>query len=159
MTHDVWLGEGVLALHLGVIAFNLFGLVVIPIGAWRGWTFVRAPLWRWLHLASMAVVALQALAGRACFLTVWQDRLSGSTQTPPLIMRFINSMIFWPLPMWVFTAVYAVVFVYVLTLFVVAPPRPWSKVFPAQREISPVEPGAGIAPEAGLSPPETQVQP
>ncbi len=51
----------VLAVHLAVIAFNLFGLVAIPLGAWRGWAFVRVRWWRALHLASRAVVALLAL--------------------------------------------------------------------------------------------------
>ena len=112
----------VLAAHLAVIAFNLFGLVAIPLGAWRGWTFVRVRWWRALHLASLAVVALQALAGRACFLTIWQDDMSGSATEQPLIMRVVNGLIYWPLPMWVFTAAYAAVFVYVLALWRFVPP-------------------------------------
>ena len=112
----------VLAAHLAVIAFNLFGLVAIPLGAWRGWSFVRVRWWRALHLASLAVVALQALAGRACFLTIWQDDMSGSATEQPLIMRVVNGLIYWPLPMWVFTAAYAAVFVYVLALWRFVPP-------------------------------------
>lgn len=112
----------VLAGHLAVIAFNLFGLVAIPLGAWRGWTFVRVRWWRALHLASLAVVALQALAGRACFLTIWQDDMSGSATEQPLIMRVVNGLIYWPLPMWVFTAAYAAVFVYALALWKLVPP-------------------------------------
>jgi hypothetical protein len=114
----------VLAVHLGVIAFNLFGLVVIPLGAWRGWAFVRAPTWRWLHLASFLVVAAQAVAGRACFLTIWQDALTGRRAEPPLIMRFVNSMIFWPLPGWVFAVLYVALLAYVCALFMLVPPRP-----------------------------------
>ena len=112
----------VLAVHLAVIGFNLFGLVAVPLGAWRGWRFVRVRWWRALHLASLAVVALQALAGRACFLTLWQDDLAGAAEQPPLIMRFVNGLIYWPLPMWAFTAAYAAVFVYVLALWKFVPP-------------------------------------
>lgn len=118
------LGAWVLAVHLAVIAFNLFGLAAIPLGAWRGWAFVRVRWWRALHLASLAVVALQALAGRACFLTIWQDEMSGAASEQPLIMRVVNGLIYWPLPMWVFTAAYAAVFVYVLALWKLVPPRP-----------------------------------
>lgn len=113
----------VLVAHLAVIAFNLFGLVAIPLGAWRGWAFVRVRWWRLLHLASLAVVAFQALLGRACFLTLWQDQLTGARSEPPLIMRAVNSVIYWPLPMWAFTAAYAVVFVYVLVLWKLVPPK------------------------------------
>ena len=124
---NTWLAGGILAVHFAVIAFNLFGLIAIPLGAWRGWSWVRAPLWRWAHVASLGVVALQALAGRACFLTIWQDALGGRSESEPLIMRFVNGLIFWPLPAWVFTAVYVAVLAYALALLWWAPPRPWRR--------------------------------
>lgn len=110
------LGAVVLALHLAIIAFNLFGLAAIPLGAWRGWAWVRIRWWRALHLLSLAVVAIQAVLGQACFLTIWQDDLTGGG-ADPLIMRWVNSVIFWPLPMWLFTAVYLAVFAYVVALW------------------------------------------
>ena len=117
------MAQWVLALHLAIIAFNIFGLVAIPIGAWRRWAFVRAPIWRLAHLASMAAVAAQAAAGKACFLTDWQAELSGAPEGQPLIMRWVNSVIFWPLPMWVFEAVYFVLFAYTVALFWWVRPR------------------------------------
>jgi hypothetical protein len=115
--------ELILALHLVVIAFNIFGLVATPLGAWRGWGFVRVRWWRALHIASLAVVAVQAVLGRACFLTIWQDDLAGAVQEDPLIMRWVNSVIYWPLPMWVFTVAYVLVFAYALALWRWVPPR------------------------------------
>ena len=112
----------VLALHLVVIAFNVAGLVVIPLGAKLGWGFVRIRWLRLLHLASLAVVALQAMLGRACFLTIWQSDLGVGTEEP-LIMRWVNSVIFWPLPIWVFTALYLAVFAYVIGLWWIVRPR------------------------------------
>lgn len=112
----------ILTLHLAVIAFNVFGLVAVPLGAWRGWGFVRVRWWRALHLASLAVVALQALLGRACFLTIWQDEASGAAHEDPLIMRFVNSLVYWPLPTWAFTAAYVALFAYVLALWRWVPP-------------------------------------
>lgn len=114
----------VLAAHLAVIAFNVFGLVAIPLGAWRRWSFVRARGWRLLHLASLAVVAAQALLGRACFLTIWQDDLAGAEAGEPLVMRLVNRLVYWPLPAWAFTAAYVAVFLYVVALWLVVPPRP-----------------------------------
>lgn len=111
------LGQAVLAAHLAVIAFNVFGLVAIPLGGWLGWRWVRVRWWRVLHLASLAVVALQATLGRACFLTLWQDDLTGGGRGAPLIMRWVNSVIYWPLPIWVFTVGYLAVFAYVLALW------------------------------------------
>lgn len=117
------LAEFVLATHLVVIGFNLFGLVAIPLGARRGWSFVRARAWRLAHIASFAVVAAQALLGRACFLTDWEAELTGARPGQPLIMRWVDALVFWPLPMWVFEAVYIAAFAYVLALFWLVPPR------------------------------------
>jgi len=117
------LGPLVLAIHLAVIAFNVLGLVVIPLGAARGWGWVRILWWRVLHLASLAAVALQAILGRACFLTDWQGALTGGDAHDPLILRWVNSLIYWPLPMWAFTVGYVAVFAYVAALWWFVRPR------------------------------------
>ena len=114
----------VLAVHLAIILFNVIGLVIIPIGAWRGWPFVHAPVWRLLHVASWAVVALQAALGRACFLTDWQSLLEGGPGTAePLVMRWVNGAIYWPLPIWAFSLIYLLAFGCVLALLWIAPLR------------------------------------
>src|ERR1700754_5236713 len=97
------LGLLILAVHLGIILFNIFGLIAIPVGAWRRWSFVRAPAWRYLHILSLGLVAVQAALGRACFLTIWQDALTdGAPESQPLIARTIDALIYWPIPIWVF---------------------------------------------------------
>lgn len=112
----------VLALHLAVIAFNIAGCVLVPIGAWRSWRWVHGFWWRLAHMLSLAVVAAQALLGRACFLTVWQGDLAGATHVQPLIAGWINRLIYWPLPLWVFAVLYVVVFVYVIALWLAVRP-------------------------------------
>lgn len=116
------LGQLVLAVHLLVIAFNVLGLVAIPLGARLGWSWVRIRWWRAVHLASWVIVAIQAVLGRACFLTLWQDDLTGGGAEDPLIMRLVNRLIYWPLPMWAFTALYVVLFAMVLVLWRRVPP-------------------------------------
>ena len=113
----------VLAFHVGVILFNLFGMVAVPLGCWRGWRFVRVRWWRTLHVAALAAVAAQALCGRACFLTLWQDALLGAgSPATPLIMGWVDRLLFWPLPMWFFAVLYVLVFLYVLLLWRLVPP-------------------------------------
>jgi hypothetical protein len=112
----------ILILHLAVIAFNVAGCVLVPIGAWRGWHWVRDFWFRIAHLASLAIVALQAVLGRACFLTVWQGEASGAATAQPLIAGWIERVIYWPLPLWVFAVAYVVVFAYVVALWIVVRP-------------------------------------
>jgi len=114
----------ILLIHLLVILFNLFGLVVIPLGAWRGWQFVYAPAWRLLHIASLGMTALQAAMGKACFLTIWELKLSADQDDPdPMIMKWINSLIYWPIPIWAFSIIYLLLFAYVVTLLWFVPIR------------------------------------
>ena len=124
---DLSLAHLVLAIHLVVIGFNVGGLIVVPLGAWRRWPWVRGCLWRAAHLLSMAVVAAQAALGRACFLTVWQSDLmqdAGSHgYTAGLIQTWIDHLIFWNLPLAVFTVIYLAVGAYTLALWWWVPPR------------------------------------
>jgi hypothetical protein len=113
----------VLAVHVAIIAFNVAGLIVIPLGAWLGWSFVRAPTWRVLHVVSWGVVALQAAAGRACFLTDWQYALAGGPDdAEPMVARLVNAAIYWPLPLWAFAVLYAAAFTWVIALLWIVPP-------------------------------------
>jgi hypothetical protein len=121
------LAEAVLLFHLGVVLFNIFGLIAIPLGGWRGWAFVRIFWWRALHLAVLAVVALQAVLDRVCFLTLWQSdllRQAGEAASDgPLIQRWVTRAIFWPLPLWFFALLYAAVCIYTLFLWWAVPPN------------------------------------
>jgi len=113
----VTIAGAILGVHFVIIAFNVLGLFVIPLGAWLGWRLVRVAWLRLLHLACLAVVAAQAVAGRACFLTIWQNNLTGNRTAPqPMIMHWIDSLIYWNIPIWGFAMIYCAVFLYVLAL-------------------------------------------
>jgi hypothetical protein len=125
----------VLALHLAIIVFNVAGCVLIPVGAWRGWQWVREFWWRLAHLFSLAAVAAQALSGHACFLTIWQGDLSGAPHVQPLIAAWIDRLIHWPLPLWMFAIAYAAIFVYVIVLWIaVLPLAPWQRRAATKRD-------------------------
>ena len=116
----------ILLVHFGVVVFNVFGLVAIPLGKWLGWDFVRGFWWRFTHVLSLAAVALQAVLGRACFLTIWESALranADAAEPPPMIATWINSALYWPLPLWVFAAGYVGVLLYALMLWRWVPPR------------------------------------
>ena len=117
------LAGSILAAHIAIILFNVFGLIAVPLGALCGWGFVRVRWWRVLHLVLLGTVALQAMLGRACILTLWQaGAAEGAANPAPLIMGWVNRMIYWPLPIWVFAALYLVVLGYALALLWLVPP-------------------------------------
>lgn len=100
------LANAVLFVHLLFILFVAGGLLVILAGAWGHWGFVRNRPFRLLHLAAIAYVALEAIIGLNCPLTVLEDRLRGHATGAGLVARLVHQAIFWNLPGWVFTLLY-----------------------------------------------------
>ena len=119
--------SAVLYLHFAVVVFNVFWIVAIPLGAWRGWTFVHSFRWRAAHLILLGVVALQAVVGALCFLTVWQNALLRTAggpagETSP-IERIVTRLVFWPLPLWAFVVIYVMAFAYAIVMWRLVPPH------------------------------------
>src|SRR5262249_27257888 len=104
------LARGILFFHFLVVAFNIFGLIAVPLGGWFKWRFVRVFWWRALHLASLVLVAVQAAFGRLCFLTIWQNWLQQQAggYAPNWFDTLLNRAIYWPLPLAVFVVLYCV---------------------------------------------------
>lgn len=99
-------------------------MILVWIGAARRWPWVRNPWFRYLHLAAILLVAAEALIGIACPLTVWEDLLRGGVRSGSFIGRWLQRLLFYQGPEWVFTAAYAAwAAATVLTLALVPPRR------------------------------------
>jgi hypothetical protein len=101
------LADIVLAVHVAFVAFVVGGFAAILVGIARGHAWARSPLLRWAHFAAIAFVAVEALVGIACPLTVWEDTLrrgTGSDET--FVGRWLRRLLYWDLPPWMFTAAY-----------------------------------------------------
>ncbi len=123
---------GLLADALGVIhaAFVLFvvgGLVLIGAGWRRGWGWTRGFAFRLAHLFAIAVVVLQTWLGQLCPLTLWENRLRELARQEGVgesfIAHWLERVLYWRLPSWVFLAAYTVFGLLVLTAFIWYPPR------------------------------------
>jgi hypothetical protein len=75
-----------------------------------------------LHLAAILFIAAESLIGISCPLTVWEDTLRGQQSARGFIERWIDQLIFYDAPAWVFTAAYVVFAALVLITWVTVPP-------------------------------------
>lgn len=103
---NLYLADALLVLHFCIAAFIVGGLILVWIGAAAGWRWVRTPWFRWLHLGAIAFVALEALAGIACPLTVWEDLLRGGLRPASFVGRWVAQALYYHAPEWVFTSAY-----------------------------------------------------
>jgi hypothetical protein len=106
-----FLADLIVVVHAAYVAFVVVGLVLVLIGAWRGWSWVRNPWFRIGHFLCILVVAGEQLAGMACPLTVWEYRLRVAAGQPvtgeTFVSRLLHGLIFFPtVPEWVFTVAY-----------------------------------------------------
>lgn len=111
MTPFALLANIVLFMHFGYVTFTVGGEIAILIGGLFHWRWVRNFIFRLLHAASVVLVAVEAVVGMNCPLTVWEYRLRilagehvGSQI--PFVAQLVRSIIFYDFPPWVFLVAY-----------------------------------------------------
>jgi hypothetical protein len=115
--------DALLVLHFAIVVFIVGGLVLTWAGALLGWTWVRNPWFRYAHLGAVAFVALEALIGVMCPLTVWEDMLRGGSRPDSFIGRWVQRLLYYRAPEWVFTALYVAWATATLVTLRLVPPR------------------------------------
>ena len=115
--------DALLVVHFAIVVFIVGGLLLTWAGALLGWNWVRNPWFRYAHLGAIAFVALEALIDMMCPLTVWEDALRGGSRPDSFIGRWVQRLLYYRAPEWVFTTLYvAWATATALTLWLV-PPR------------------------------------
>ena len=116
------LADGVLLVHAVIAGFIALGFIVIPLGGWCDWSFVRWRRLRQLHLGGMLFVAAEAVFGVACPLTLWEDALRGGPSDVGFIARWVRWLLYYEVPLWVFGAMYVAAAVLAVALWFWVPP-------------------------------------
>jgi Protein of Unknown function (DUF2784) len=120
---DALLADVVLVVHFAFVLFVVGGFALILAGAVFGWRWVRNRAFRYLHLAAIVFVAVEALVGVMCPLTVWEHVLRRTApEGPSFVAHWVSRLLYYDLPGWVFTTGYVVLASAVaVTLWLVPP--------------------------------------
>jgi len=104
------LADIVVAAHAAYVGFVVLGLLAILIGHACGWRWVRNPYFRIAHLASMLFVFAETVLGIDCPLTTLENalriRAGQAAYTGKFIGYWLDRLIFYDFPIWVFSALY-----------------------------------------------------
>jgi hypothetical protein len=102
--------DALLVTHALFVAFVVLGLILIFVGKLLAWRWVRNPWFRVIHLLGIGVVVLQSWCGVICPLTIWEMDLrlkAGETiYRDSFITHWLNELLYYQAPSWVFTAGY-----------------------------------------------------
>lgn len=106
------LADLVLVTHVAFVAFVIFGLVLILVGGFRKWAWIRNAWFRAAHLLAIGIVVGQAWAGVICPLTtleMWlRERAGDLTYEGTFISHWLHRILFFQAPPWVFVVCYTV---------------------------------------------------
>jgi uncharacterized protein DUF2784 len=125
----LWLAAAdlVTVIHAAYVAVVVVGFVAILVGWAAGWHWVRNFYFRLVHLAMIGLVCAEALAGVTCPLTIWENmlRVKGgeSGYSRDFVGYWLDSMIFYQAPPWVFTTAYLTFGAVVILTFWLVPMR------------------------------------
>ena len=123
------LADSILVFHVLFVVFVVFGLLAIYVGYFLRWAWVRNKTFRILHLSAIGYVVVQSWLGVVCPLTTWEMALRAeadtSTYSGSFIQHWLQSLLYYTAPEWVFVVVY--------TLFGSLVAASWFVVRPNQR--------------------------
>lgn len=125
------LADLVLVTHVAFVAFVIFGLVLILVGGFRKWAWIRNAWFRAAHLLAIGIVVGQAWAGVICPLTtleMWlRERAGDLTYEGTFISHWLHRILFFQAPPWVFVVCYTVFGLLVIGSWFAFRPRPFRK--------------------------------
>jgi len=118
----------VLYLHVAFVVFVVAGLLLILIGKFAGWAWIRNGWFRLAHLAAIGVVVLQSWLGRICPLTsleMWLRSQAGDAVYPgAFVAHWVQGILYYDVPAWVFALSYTLFGALVLASWYWIRPRP-----------------------------------
>lgn len=124
------LADAVLLLHVLFVAFVVLGLLLVLIGGWRHWRWVRNPWLRITHLAAIVFVVGQTWLGMTCPLTTLELALRARAGVPTYAGSFIGHwlqvLLYYRAPNWVFAVVYSAFALAVVWSLIKLPPSPFA---------------------------------
>jgi Protein of Unknown function (DUF2784) len=122
LTSQPMLADAIVVVHLSIVLFVVTMVPLVYIGAARHWAWVRNLRWRLLHLGAIVLIAAESLLGIDCPLTIWEDTLRRQQTASGFIERWVDGVLFYDAPTWVFTAAYVAFATLVAITWVAVPP-------------------------------------
>ena len=123
--------DSLVFVHVIFAAFIVLGLILILLGKQLRWSWVRNPWFRIVHLLAIGIVVVQSWLGVICPLTIWEmalrQRAGDAVYTGSFIAHWLESILYYQAPQWVFIACYTAFGAMVIASWFWVRPRRFTK--------------------------------
>lgn len=121
-----------LFLHVSFVFFVVIGLILIIVGRFRHWAWIRNLWFRVFHLLSIVLVVVQSWFGVICPLTnlemILRSRAGEATYPGAFMAHWLDSFLYYQGPAWVFALCYTIFGALVVGSWLWVPPGRSSKL-------------------------------
>ena len=121
MNYGFW-ADLIGVIHTLFLLFVVVGQVLILAGWGLGWACTRNRAFRYVHLSAIAYVVVQQWLGQWCPLTIWESemrrRAGEQGYQAGFIADWLDRLLYYSAPGWVFTVVYTLFGALVMATFV-----------------------------------------
>jgi hypothetical protein len=124
--------DAILYTHVLFVAFVIFGLLLILVGRFFSWSWIRNPWFRLAHMVAIAFVVLQSWLGVVCPLTTWEMELRSqagdAVYAGTFISHWLQEILYYQAPAWVFVVCYTTFGLLVVLSWFWIRPRPFTGI-------------------------------
>ena len=113
----------ILIFHFCIVFFVVSGLVAMPIGCLRNYSWTRNTKLRSAHMLLMGFITLEAILGITCPLTILENILRQIEYQQSFVSYWVSHLIYWDLPNYFFVILYSACFVWSLIFWKMHPPN------------------------------------
>lgn len=108
----LFLANTILITHVLFVVFIVLGLLLIYVGRFLKWQWVRNFWLRLAHLLGIIYVVIQTWFGIVCPLTIWEMQLREKagvvTYTGSFVQHWLQTILYYDFPQWFFVVIYTV---------------------------------------------------
>jgi Protein of Unknown function (DUF2784) len=123
--------DAILLVHVLFVLFVVIGLLLVLVGGFCRWRWVRHWWFRVLHLAAIGVVVVQSWFGVICPLTdiemALRSRGGDAVYVGSFVSHWLDSLLYYRAPQWLFMVVYTLFGALVIASWFIVRPDPRKK--------------------------------
>ena len=114
---NILFSEIILLLHLLIFLFITFSFILIPIGYFQKWEWVKNKYYRSIHLILMGIVSIETILGFMCPLTILENYFRDDIKVDNKLTEIAHQILYWDLPNYQFIILYILSFSYLIFLW------------------------------------------